>query len=132
MPPTILVMDDDEDVRMIYQWYITKLGFAVEFADDGEDVVQKLADSISNDSPYAAFILDLNIPGRMGGREAVGKIREKDPDAIVIVSSGSDDDPAVADFRAHGFSGKILKPFRVEECRELFSSLGLLPASEVL
>lgn len=132
MPPTILVMDDDEDVRVIYQWYITRLGFAIEFAEDGEDVIRRVAENISKQSPYAAYILDLNIPGRMGGKEAVGRIRELDPDAIVIVSSGSDDDPAVSDFRAHGFSGKILKPFRVEECRELFTKLGLLPASEVL
>lgn len=132
MTPVILVMDDDEDVRLIYEWYLTKLGCAVEFADDGVDLLARMQDRRAAHTPYAAFILDLNIPGRMGGRETVSKIREIDPSAVVIVASGSDDDPVMVNFKAYGFSGKILKPFRIDECRTLFQSLGLIPTSEVL
>ncbi|GAB4300838.1 MAG: hypothetical protein Fur0034_13920 [Desulfuromonadia bacterium] len=132
MPPVILVMDDDEDVRLIYQWYLSKLGFSVEFADDGVDLIGRVQERIADTPPFAAYVLDLNIPGRMGGREAVSRLREIDPSAIVIVASGSDDDPVMTNFRSYGFSGKLLKPFRIDECRALFHSLGLIPPSEVL
>lgn len=126
MSKTILVLDDDEDVRMIIEWHLKKAGFNAEFADDGEKAVKMFSDASANGSPYDAVIMDLNIPGKMGGRDAVRLVLEKDPSACVFVASGADDDPAVVEFDAHGFKGVLSKPFQYTEMVNLFSRLNLL------
>lgn len=68
--------------------------------------------------PYVAVIMDLTIPGGMGGKEAVWGVREIDPAAKVFVSSGYSSDPVMADYRGHGFDGVIAKPFLYEEMVE--------------
>ena len=67
-----------------------------------------------NNMPFAAVILDLTIPGGMGGKEAAARILEIDPDAALIVSSGYSSDPILANFRQYGFSGVVPKPFDAE------------------
>lgn len=65
------------------------------------------------------IIMDLTIPGSMGGKEAVGKIHEIDPKAKVIVSSGYSNDPVMANYSEYGFCGATVKPFIMRELIEL-------------
>jgi len=58
--------------------------------------------------------MDLTIPGELGGKKTVGRLRELDPDAKVIVSSGCSDDPVMSRFRECGFDGVLVKPYNVE------------------
>jgi len=67
--------------------------------------------------------MDLTIPGAMGGREAMGHLLEIDPDARGIVSSGYNNDPILASYRDHGFSGVVAKPFTVKELAEVLQSV---------
>ena len=75
-------------------------------------------------SPYAAVILDLTIPGGMGNKEAFKKLQEITPGVNAIVSSGYPNDPTMAEYERHGFSGIIIKPYWIlvlrMSCRELF------------
>ena len=69
--------------------------------------------------PFDVVIMDLTIPGELGGKETVGRLRELDPDAKVIVSSGYSDDPVMSRFREYGFDGVLVKPYKVADLAEV-------------
>jgi len=107
----VLVMDDDEMVRFVAGETLKRYGFEVEFANDGSQAVELYRQHHQAGVPFAAVILDLNIPGGMGGEEAMKRLLEIDPAAKGYVSSGRTDDPVMMDFRNFGFSGTIEKPY---------------------
>ncbi|HEY5512370.1 MAG TPA: response regulator [Geomonas sp.] len=107
----VLVMDDDEMVRFVAGETLKRYGFEVEYANDGLQAVELYRQRYQDGAPYAAVILDLNIPGGMGGEEAMQRLLEIDPAAKGYVSSGRTDDPVMVNFLAFGFSGTIEKPY---------------------
>ena len=107
----VLVMDDDEVVRFVAGETLKRYGFEVEFANDGAQAVELYREHRQAGEPFAAVILDLNIPGGMGGEEAMKRLLEIDPDAKGYVSSGRTDDPVMMNYRSFGFSGTIEKPY---------------------
>ena len=104
-------MDDDEMVRFVAGETLKRYGFEVEFANDGSQAVELYRQHHQAGVPFAAVILDLNIPGGMGGEEAMKRLLEIDPAAKGYVSSGRTDDPVMMDFQNFGFSGTIEKPY---------------------
>jgi CheY-like chemotaxis protein len=107
----VLVMDDDEMVRFVAGETLKRYGFEVEFASDGLQAVELYRKRHLEGAPFVAVILDLNIPGGMGGEEAMLRLLEIDPAAKGYVSSGRTDDPVMVNFRDFGFSGTIEKPY---------------------
>ena len=107
----VLVMDDDEMVRFVAGETLKRYGFEVEFASDGAQAVELYRERRLAGNPFVAVILDLNIPGGMGGEEAMQLLLEIDPAAKGYVSSGRTDDPVMVNFRNFGFSGTIEKPY---------------------
>jgi len=107
----VLVMDDDEMVRFVAGETLKRYGFQVEFASDGLQAVELYRQRQLGGAPFVAVILDLNIPGGMGGEEAMQRLLEIDPQARGYVSSGRTDDPVMVNFRSFGFSGTIEKPY---------------------
>jgi DNA-binding NtrC family response regulator len=76
-----------------------------------EEEIQQLFESVEAEKPYDVVILDLTIPGGMGGKEAIKSLIEIDPGVKAIVSSGYSDDPVLANFQEYGFKGMLPKPF---------------------
>ena len=107
----VLIMDDDEDVRFLVEAMFGKIGFRVDAAVDGKKAIEMYRAAYEAGTPYLAGILDLNIPGGMGGVEVAAQILAFDPRAKLFVSSGNDADPVMMAFDRYGFSGRLPKPF---------------------
>jgi two-component system cell cycle sensor histidine kinase/response regulator CckA len=110
----ILVMDDEEMVRMVTGQMLENLGYEVEFAEKGEEAVDKYARSLTSGRPFDAVILDLTIRGGMGGGEAIREMIAANPNVRAIVSSGYSDDPIVANYQDYGFKGTLAKPYNLQ------------------
>ncbi|MBE9520039.1 MAG: response regulator [Proteobacteria bacterium] len=115
---TVLIMDDEEIVREVAGEIIHYLGFEIDFAKDGEEALEKYSQAMENGKPYAVVIMDLTVPGGMGGGEAIKKLLEIDPQTKAIVSSGYSNNPIMANFNKFGFKGVISKPFRLDEVKK--------------
>ncbi|MFH1076345.1 MAG: PAS domain S-box protein [Pseudomonadota bacterium] len=122
-----LVMDDDENVRDVAVAMLENIGYAAIGVKDGAVAIDVYRQALDTDKPFNFIIMDLTVPGGMGGMEAVEKLRKIDPQIKAIVSSGYSNDPIMANYREHGFSGMISKPYRMEELKktlnEVFSSI---------
>ncbi len=119
----ILIMDDEDFIREIATEILQFEGYEVEVCADGREAVECFRRAWESKIPFAGVILDLTVPGGMGGKEAAPLLREIDPDAVLLVSSGYSNDPVIADFRHYGFSGAIRKPF---DAATLVEELGRL------
>lgn len=119
----ILVMDDEEIIRNMLCSMLHIIGYEVEAAADGSEAVEKYFQTMESGKTYDAVIVDLIVPGGMGGREAVRKLLTIDPDAKVIVSSGYATDTIMSEYRKYGFAAVIAKPYSVGEVEETLNSL---------
>ena len=119
----ILVMDDECFIRDILGRFFTHFGYEVGYAKDGSEALVLYKAACEEGRPYHLVIMDLVIPGGMGGREAIGQLLEIDPQAKVVVSSGYSNDPIMADYRRYGFQDAIAKPYRNEELRAVVQRL---------
>ncbi|MDR4461186.1 MAG: PAS domain S-box protein [Nitrospirales bacterium] len=119
----ILVMDDEEDIQDVLGKMLEHLGFEVDFADDGSKAVALYTRALQEGNPYVATILDLTIPGGMGGKETLRLIKDHDPAAKVIVSSGYSNDPVMAQAGQFGFSGFIAKPYNLLDLSKVLTQI---------
>jgi CheY-like chemotaxis protein len=111
----ILVMDDEPLVREVVGKMLHALGYEPVLAQEGREALELYARAQASGEPIAAVILDLTIPGGMGGMEAIQHLLAQDPQVKAIVSSGYGGESIMADFKSHGFREVIAKPYRVEE-----------------
>lgn len=107
----ILVMDDEEMVGEIACQMMIHLGYEATHVRDGRLAVEEYGSRLQAGEPFDVVIMDLTVPGGMGGKEAVAEILAIDPAAKVLVSSGYSTDPIMTNFGEHGFAGVINKPF---------------------
>jgi PAS domain S-box-containing protein len=108
----ILVMDDEEVIREVCVELLTDRGYEVESVADGQAMLSHYQEALQQGTPYDLVIMDLTIPGGMGGKEAMVALLKIDPQARGIVCSGYSNDPVMADFKAYGFQGSCAKPFQ--------------------
>ncbi len=116
IPPDcrVLVMDDEELIRDVAGMMLTELGCLPELCGEGGAALELYRQALERGTPYDLVILDLTVPGGMGGLEAARRIREIDPDARLLVSSGYSNDAVTVDLEGYGFCGAIMKPYTLK------------------
>ncbi len=126
----ILVLDDEEMVREVASEMLTHLGYEVLLAADGREAIDLYRQGRQEGRPIEVFLMDLTIPGGMGGREAVAKLLALDPQIKAVVSSGYSNDPVVANFRDYGFVEVVAKPFRISELGKVIAKVMAVGATD--
>jgi PAS domain S-box-containing protein len=111
----ILVMDDEPTLCNLVLRILEKEGHKVECADNGAQAIEMYVKAKNSGRPFDALILDLTIPGGIGGKETIERLTEIDPSVKAIVASGYSNDPVVSNFKDYGFSAAISKPYGLED-----------------
>jgi len=111
----ILVMDDDAMILELAQQMLVYLGHEVVTCTDGEAALDLYRDAMAGSKPFDLVIMDLTIPGGMGGEKAIQELLRLDPDVRAIVSSGYSNDRVMANYAQHGFKAVVVKPYQMED-----------------
>ncbi|OVE80626.1 hypothetical protein BVY04_05420 [bacterium M21] len=111
----ILLMDDKLEVLQVTQVMLEGLGCSVECADDGGVAIEAFNAASKAGDPHDLLLVDLTVPGGIGGLEVLNKIKECSPETPVIVTSGYSDDVIMAKYEEYGFSARVEKPFMISE-----------------
>jgi len=106
-------MDDEGDVLRVLSLLLQRLGFAVHLTSDGREMLERYGEALAAGAPYDLVILDLMVPGGMGGVAAVGELLRLDARARAVVVSGYCDEPVLAEHRRFGFVAALSKPFTI-------------------
>jgi len=119
----ILVMDDDATILKVIASMLDVLGFEVTPANDGQKAIDLYLDSLKFGKPFTAVILDLTVPGGIGGQETIKQLLKHDPNVRAFVSSGYADGSVMANFHDYGFIGAIPKPYRMQDLNIIIETL---------
>jgi len=119
----ILLMDDEEMIRDLGRHMLSRFGYSTELAKDGSEAVELYKKAIDSGNPFEVVILDLTVKRGLGGKDAVKKILEIDPQAKAIVSSGYSNDPVITHFREYGFIEALPKPYTVKGLRDALNKI---------
>lgn len=107
----ILVMDDEELIREVASDILDYLGYCAMACHDGKEALELYREAMMAGEPFDAVLMDLTIPGGMGGQETIQRLLEIDKAVVGIVSSGYCSDPILSNYRDYGFSGIVGKPY---------------------
>jgi CheY-like chemotaxis protein len=118
---TFLVLDDQEFMRDTIGGMLRLMGYTVVCKDNGKDVIEYITNEFRSGRSLSGIILDLTIPGGMGGKETMEEIKKLNPKVAVFAMSGYAEDPIIADPVKYSFTASICKPFKKSELAELLN-----------
>jgi CheY-like chemotaxis protein len=116
-------MDDEEFVRQVAVTLLKRMGCEPTVVCDGATAVEAYATARMEGRPYHVVILDLTVPGGMGGAETIAEMRRLDPAVRAIVSSGYSNDPIMANYQAYGFKAVVPKPYEADDLTRAVQAL---------
>lgn len=119
----ILVMDDEEMILDVAKTILVHLGYNAATSTNGEETIELYKASVKSGTPFKAVIMDLTIPGGLGGKQVAERILNLYPLACLIVSSGYSNDPIMANYKEYGFSAAITKPYSMKDFEQVLGSL---------
>lgn len=115
----VLVMDDEIMIRELLATILRGMGYEVAQARDGREAIDLYIKARQAGKPHDLVIMDLTIPGGMGGKETIAELMAINPDIKAVVSSGYSNDPIIAEYKKYGFCGVLKKPFTINEFKNI-------------
>ena len=112
-------MDDEDTIRNIGGEMLSCFGYRVTLAGNGQEAVGLYKQAKEIGEPYDAVIMDLTVPGGLGGIETMAILRQVDPDVKAIISSGYAGNPVMSDYERYGFKGVVIKPYKFDELNKV-------------
>jgi|GEM_PF-1064103 len=119
----ILVMDDEPAILRVVAQMLTRAGYEPVCVTDGQAAIDAYEQARRQGKPFRAVVVDLTVPGGMGGKACVEALQRLDPSVKAIVSSGYSEDPVMADPGRHGFQGVLAKPYRSAELAAMLAKV---------
>ncbi len=119
----ILLMDDEDIVLEAISELLREVGYTVETTKNGGEAIKVYEEARQANQPFDALILDLIVPGGLGGQETLRELLKIDPDVKAVASSGYSINPIMANFKEYGFTGAITKPFKIKELTTLLQKV---------
>jgi CheY-like chemotaxis protein len=119
----VLLLDDQPAVRDFMKSLLTELGLKVDTAESGKETMLKYEEGVRTKHPYDLLLLDLTIPGGIGGKEVITQIRAIDEDVKSIAYSGYADDPVISDPKRFGFNESLSKPVNINKLAKILNNL---------
>ncbi|MHA1584236.1 MAG: PAS domain S-box protein [Promethearchaeota archaeon] len=119
----VLVLDDDEGILKLLNMMFNQLGFQVILTSNCEECINLFRESVESSNPFQLVILDLTIPGEIGGKNVVSKLKNIDPSVKAIVSTGYINNLVVKNYKEYGFSGKLIKPYSFEQLQNVIDKI---------
>ena len=119
----VLLVDDEEIILDVSREVLRFLGYDAAFAKEGGAAIDLYKQAKEACLPFDLVIIDLTIPEGMGGRETIEMLRSYDPHVKAVVSSGYTNDPVMQDYASYGFSGRLTKPYRINEMKTLLEGM---------
>ena len=116
-------MDDEELVRDVVGGMLEYIGYEVVHAQDGAEAIELYRRASKSDQPFDTVIMDLTVPGGMGGREAISQLLSLDPNVKALISSGYSDDPIMSSYQEFGFRGVVSKPCKIEDLDRILQEI---------
>jgi two-component system cell cycle sensor histidine kinase/response regulator CckA len=116
---TVLIMDDEASIRVLFSHMLPRLGYEVELSKDGTEAIESYRKAMESATPFVAVLFDLTVRGGMGGMETIQRLKEIDPDVKGIACSAHGGSPVMTDYKEYSFCAAIAKPFSI-------SALGVL------
>jgi PAS domain S-box-containing protein len=119
----ILIMDDQEPILKMLGRMLNLMGYETTFATDGSEAIELYRDAYQSKNHFGLVILDLTVPGGMGGAKTIPELLKIDPKVKAVVSSGYSNDPIMANYGDYGFFGVIPKPYTKDQLSELLNNI---------
>jgi len=119
----ILIMDDEEQIRKVLGEMVQTCGYSFQTVPNGVQALDMFRQAQNDGEPFSAVILDLTIPGGLGGKEVVKEMLSLDPHLRAIVASGYSNDPVLANYEDYGFKGRMAKPFNLVDLSIVLNSV---------
>ncbi len=118
-----LLIDDDEMVGKTIQKMLLKFGITSDIETEGISAIETYKRAVETGHPYDFAIMDLTIPGSIGGKETFELLHKFDPNILAIVSSGYSQNPIMSNYEKYGFKDVLVKPYNIDELRKKLKTL---------
>lgn len=119
----ILIFDDEAIVLNILKKILIRLGYDCVAVDSGIETINEYIKSKDMGMPFDITIIDLTVKQGLNGIKIMQRIKDIDPEAVVVAASGDPFDDVMINYEKYGFAGKIEKPFSMDELKNLLSGL---------